>query len=158
MIRLAALLLILVILGPGVARACTAPDGLIEDWGPADRLTESERDLFLKFIEFLPEDIAQYPDFWPGVRVAKCDLNGEAPLETVIFAETRLTCSLGIVVCAFIVIAASPDGPRVVLDAAAHKLRIADTVQNGWRDLILETIMAPPRVAQFTGTEYDVSF
>jgi hypothetical protein len=155
MLRLAALLLIL---GPGAALACTAPDGLVETWGPADHLTETERSLVLEVAELTTTDLAEVPDFWSAVRVAECDLNGDPALETVVFFETRYTCSLGIYVCAIFVIGEPAGSPQVILDASGHRVRIAGTSNEGWHDLIIETAMRQPTVARFDGTIYAFTF
>ncbi len=155
MLRLAALLLVL---GHGAALACTAPEGLDEAWGPAARLTGAERSLVLEVAELTSADLAEYPEFWSGVRVAECDLNGDPVFEKVVLVESQYTCSLGVYVCLILVIATPPDGPRVIFEVSANELRIADTRHGGWRDLIAEIFMRPPNVARFNGTLYDFNY
>jgi len=84
MLRLAAFLLIL---AHGAAQACTDSDGLVESWGPVDLLTPTERSLVLEAAGLTPTDLAELPGFWSGVRVAECDLNGDAVAEKVVFVR-----------------------------------------------------------------------
>ena len=155
MLRLAALLLVL---GHGAAQACTDLDGLVETWGPAALLTETEQSLVLEAAELTPADLAEVPGFWSAVLVAQCDLNGDPVLETVVFFETGYTCSLGIYVCQIFVIGTLSGDPRIILDASGHRVRIAVTAHQGWHDLIIETAMRSPIVARFDGTVYDFTF
>ena len=155
MLRLAALLLIL---AQGAAQACTDLDGLVETWGPADLLTATERSLVLEVAGLTQAAVDEGPDFWSSVLVAQCDLNDDTVLEKVVFVETLYTCSVGIYICLIVVIGEPAGDPRVILDASGHRVRIAATAHQGWRDLIIETAMRSPNVARFDGTVYDFTF
>jgi len=155
MLRLAALLLVLT---HGAAQACTDADGMVEAWGPADRLTEAEQNLVLETAGLTRADLEEVPGFWSGVRVAQCDLNGDPAPEKVVFVETQYTCSMGIYVCLIVVIGEPAGRPRIVLDASGHGVRIAGTAHAGWRDLIVEITTRSPSLAKFNGTIYEFDY
>ncbi|MFQ5567865.1 MAG: hypothetical protein ACE5EU_16055 [Paracoccaceae bacterium] len=154
--RLAVLLILVAgLLAGTAARACSEPDGAITGWGPADPLTQTQRKLVFEALYLDGLDAAEAAAFWPGVRIASCDLDADRVPETVVFAETQMTCSLGIVVCAILVVGAPEGSPRVLLEASGHELLIADTRSAGWLDLIVRVNTRSLSVARFDGERYE---
>jgi hypothetical protein len=62
--------------------------------------------------------------------------SGTAELQCL-YAETSVTCSNGVSVCALILFVDEGGAPRVVLDAAVNKAEVLPSTTNGWPDVAL---------------------
>lgn len=70
--------------------------------------------------------------------LANIDLDDDGRKEHAVQIVSRMTCSNGNVVCAWVVYA-GPPGRRALLSTAAHSFRALPERTNGWRDLSFES-------------------
>jgi len=70
------------------------------------------------------------------LRYAEYPVDSPEGIVRCIYAETNMTCSNGVAVCALILYDGTRQ-PRVVLDAAVHEFETLATATNGWPDVAL---------------------